>query len=60
MNECFLSVSMDLSRIMTALLRLEKFNLTTLMSSFISLGFCPGKKGFFDFNSMIHLTQTPL
>ena len=49
MNECFLSVSMDLSRIMTALLRLEKFNLTTLMSSFISLFFCPSKKGFFDF-----------
>lgn len=32
-NEPFLSVSVDLNRVMTALWRVEKFNLTILMSS---------------------------
>ena len=36
-NERFLSVSVDLSHVMTALRKLDKFNLTMLMSSFISL-----------------------
>ena len=56
-NERFLSVSVDLSHVMTALWKLEKFNLTMLMSSFISLWF--GKRVFFYLNNMGRLIRTP-
>ena len=45
---------------MTALWRLDKLNLTMLMSSFISLVFCYSKRGFSDFNNMTRLIRTPL
>ena len=52
----FLSFSVDLSPVMTALWKLGKFNLTMLMSSLISLWF---GKGFFYFNNMTRLIGTP-
>ena len=44
---------------MTALGGSQKFNLTMLMSSFISLVFCSNKRGFFYFNNMSRLIRTP-
>ena len=56
-NEPLLDVSVHLIRVMTALCRLEKFNLTILMSSLISLVFC-SSKSFFYFDNMTLLIQT--
>ena len=49
-TERFEGVFVQLNRVMTALWRLGKFNLTVLMSSFISLVFCCSKRFFFLFS----------
>ena len=38
--------------------KLKMFHLMTLVSSFISLAFCPNKMSIFDFNKMTRLLRT--
>ena len=56
----FLSVSVDLvSRVMTPLGRLEKFNLTILYVLLYFFEICSSKSFFLNFNSMTRLIWTP-